>query len=359
MARLHSPNRMIAMRIALTVGGSLLAGLLTACLPQNTDATPRGGSGKSADGCRAPRNVFAPSRVDAPGHQLRNGAVAEASQFPATGMLFYSDASKSSVCTGTLVCSNVVLTAAHCFDGFAAKGYSFHLGSEVLAKGKTSPSDRATAPRGEVVLLRDKNALDSSVATGADIALLKLDKAVSGQSAAMVVDRVNESELRQTKVALTLVGYGNNAGDSADSQTGSGVKRFGQMRLVAHEAADTDPSGLQLGVLDPISAENGIKSCHGDSGGPAFLGTEIYGVVAVSDKSCQNGTLTAISLVAENQSWLKGNLAELCQGEPAKMVRSGVGPENVAGDSGGGTNATVDAVDGVAGTPDDNDEKCL
>lgn len=334
---------------------------LNACLPKKSDATPRGGSGKSADGCRAPRNVFAPNRADAPGLSLRNGTAASSNQFPATGMLFFSDASKSSICTGTLVCSNVVLTAAHCFDGFPASGYTFHLGAAVLPEGKQAPDDRAQAPRGVAALLRDKSALDSSVATGADMALLKLDKPVAGETAVMLVDRVPERELRQSSVALTLVGYGNNAGGSGEAQSGSGVKRFGKMRLVAHEAADTDPSELLLGVLDPLPSENSVKSCHGDSGGPAFLGNEIYGVVAVSDKSCQSGTLTAISLVSENQSWIRGNLAELCKGESPKMVRAGSG-ENTASSadaSAGKSDTAVDVVDGVAGGSTENDGKCI
>jgi len=309
-----------------------MAGLLAAlgaCLPRSNDKNEKANAvANSSKECRKTPSRRTLSGINFgmrdEGMNLRNGAVARSDEFPSVGMLYFADKEKSSVCSGTLVCSDVVMTAAHCFDGMAAAGYTFHLGSEIFANGSAVPGDRQRAPRGVTARIRDSNALASSVATGADLAFLKLDRKVAGPKAVLRLDKLSEGSLARESIGLTLVGFGNNADDAKGNQTGAGTKRYGQMRLVAYEVADTDPSGLQLGILDPISSDRSVKSCHGDSGGPAFLGEDVYGVVAVSDKSCQSGTLTAVALVPENADWIRANLEDLCSAEdnPVLVSRS-------------------------------------
>ena len=314
--------------LRLQLGAAVLVGAIciSSCLPQKNDkATPRGTNEHSSNACRSSKQKDILPKIRPPGLELRNGVEATADDFPSVGMLFYMADKKTSVCTATLVCSDVVMTAAHCFVGMEATGFSFHLNTAALPEGKSIPDDRAGAPKGVRSVIRDSRALEASVATGSDIALLKLDQRLAASTSTLNLDRLSEDEVRKNKIPLTLVGYGHNAGMTTASQTGSGIKRYGQMRLVAHEAADTDPSKLLLGVLDPLTPpDKGVKSCHGDSGGPAFLNNEVYGVIAVSDKSCQSGTLTAVSLVSENQAWLRKNLAEMCGNDKPKFISNSI-----------------------------------
>jgi hypothetical protein len=210
-----------------------------------------------------------------------------------------------SLCSGTLVGPDLVLTARHCLDDIeGSKATRVIFGNDIYGQ-QQSISRRVT---------------DSRVAVGAesDLALLKFKgTAPSGyeQQAVLTELRVPPTArvvvARPTGQEFLLFGLGRTAEDDADSA--------GRVRRA-----------VGLGRLDPTSpsftvtaAVEGQGQCTGDtdSGGPAFLpvggsagsrrSLEQVGVLStISGGECAGGSSTYVS-VAANAGWLLDAVREL------------------------------------------------
>jgi len=177
-------------------------------------------------------------------------------------------ATSGSLCTGTVISSRAVLTAAHCVDPrVVGSGQVF----EVLT-GTT-----LTGPR----LAVSSTAFDSAfnpnnLGGGHDIGVVRLASATS-----LAPIPYNRSHTL-TNVPVRLVGYGTNT----HSNTGAGTKRQVTTSIDAFNS-----------LLVQIGSSS-QQTCHGDSGGPAFqtlngvqtiIGTTSYGSDRSSTSVCFGG----------------------------------------------------------------------
>jgi secreted trypsin-like serine protease len=155
---------------------------------------------------------------------------------------------QGSVCTATVISPTVLLTAAHCVDPAS-------IGPGMQTEVIFSPDISRPAP-GTVVTARethfDPQFNINNLGGAHDIAVVILPAPTSIAPKPINRAPVTDALLNQP---VRLVGYGS----SSHRNEGAGRKRQATTRLKAFDA-----NLLKIGV-------SGKQTCHGDSGGPAFM----------------------------------------------------------------------------------------
>ncbi len=227
--------------------------------------------------------------LHAPAWALTGGAP------PATGAAGQSivmiSGSRGSVCTGTAIARDLVLTAAHCALAAGYRVANFRGASIAVAQVAVHPRF-------------DLGNYNRSRAT-ADVALMKLS--------APLPDAVVPAALAPAgnKVAVgerfIVAGFGVVAAGSA---SGLGTPRMASL------AATGQPGNLQLRFFDPVTRGEraGLGACTGDSGGPVFAGEKVIGVVSWStgpklEDGC--GGLTGVTPLSLYRAWIVETAAKL------------------------------------------------
>ena len=172
-------------------------------------------------------------------------ALAQQSQFDPVGDLLYSTNGGRYRCSGTLISSEFVLTAAHCLDDNSTTNVQFSVGG-VAYNALSWFVHQSWNPF-----------TFNAVFNGWDIALLKLDQAVTNVQAATLYADTNE--IGQIG---THVGFGASGTGLTGDVTASGTKRAGHNEVdevgLAGEAhsrilwTDFDaPSAMDLAEVNP------------------------------------------------------------------------------------------------------------
>lgn len=198
--------------------------------------------------------------------------------------------SHGNVCSGSLIASAVVLTAAHCIS----PGTSYR-----VIDYTTTPPKLVTA---QTVLTHPQynaQAMASHRAT-ADVALLRLPYPVPGKAPA---------PFGAPRVPVMLGAPFTVAGIGVTSSNGDDV---GTVRAAALTVTGT-PGTLQIRLVDPLTQNKstGMGGCTGDSGAPAFEDQNgrsvIVGVVSWStgaNNSDGCGGLTGITPLTLYKDWI-------------------------------------------------------
>lgn len=197
---------------------------------------------------------------------------------------------RGSVCTGTALARDIVLTAAHCVQPAATyRVVTADLGPPGLALDRVAVHPRYDAAHykagrvtADVALIRTERALPASVVP----APLAPDR------------RVAPGE------RLTIAGYGATV---PDSETGMGVPRQAALVVTGR------PGNLQIRLIDPATRDkrHGLGACTGDSGGPAFIENAgsyaVLGVVSWStgpNGAGGCGGLTGVTPLSLYRGWI-------------------------------------------------------
>ncbi len=214
----------------------------------------------------------------------------------------------TSLCTGSLVSANVVLTAAHCLEGVQRGAVIFSLNVE---------SGTASDARGiDKVIVHPKASLGAPNNNWNDLALVRFTGGLpNGYSPISHV--LTSVKLLSNGMNVILAGYGAtgmgltsaNAGKflrslrpsgpgpsptpSAPSENSRQPQAIGTAILRKVDVELTQAAFSQTELMFNMSA-NGGGACHGDSGGPAFamLGNQLTLIGVTSRSATPAGGLT-------------------------------------------------------------------
>jgi hypothetical protein len=224
------------------------------------------------------------------------GQLGQVGQYPNVVALVMSGPNGQSLCTGTLVAPNVVVTAAHCVlpeEVGVATQAEVTTGTRVIF-------DRASLDSGGGTIIAAANTqpqpeFDIRNLGQHDIGMVVLSQRVTGRAIAPIV---RDANLVRPGGVVTLVGYGIsriNADGTADNRSAGTENVLENKSTIA--CASLGGSDANLICFDQ---SDGKGSCNGDSGGPAFsiqAGTNtVAGVTSFGDQNCvQIGAYTRLT----------------------------------------------------------------
>uniref|UniRef100_A0A2C9H6G8 Peptidase S1 domain-containing protein n=1 Tax=Anopheles minimus TaxID=112268 RepID=A0A2C9H6G8_9DIPT len=297
------------------VGGFALLGLLAACSLASSKSIDidltRVKSIEEYDRYwrRLPVEMQYLRNVGEPLRRITNGQLAATAQFPYQAVL-YSEAGDGyySLCGGTILTNNYILTAAHCvtndFDQ-AVTGGIVILGATDRDVFQSTQQRMSFGTAG----IRVHPQYDSTSIRN-DIATVRLDTPAVFNTYVKAIDLPALSDTRQFGgVEGTASGFGRTSDTSAPSTVLRFVRNPVMTNAQCNQYWSTTVVQAQNVCFDPTG---GRSACHGDSGGPLTVqdaGRSLQVGIAsfVSANGCTSGAPSVWVRVSYFRDWIRQN----------------------------------------------------
>ncbi|CAB3368343.1 Hypothetical predicted protein [Cloeon dipterum] len=194
-------------------------------------------------------------------------------------------------CGGSIIGSNVVLTAAHCQGNWGAESLRVVSG--------TINSDSGTIHKVSQII--NHEAYDELTHAN-DIALWKIEGEFVWDNQTRPVDLPPQGLETPEGSVLTISGF------RSVSSNPEPLQKI-EIPVVSFEACNATYTGqVPTGQLCAGVPEQGLSSCQGDEGGPLFLGTQIRGIASWGSNCGFQASPGVYLEVAAYRDWILANI---------------------------------------------------
>jgi len=218
--------------------------------------------------------------------QALGGSAVSSSDWGLSSQVVMVLGTRGSVCTGTLLSQNVIVTAAHCTAG-----------SKQLAVAYFEDGRPILQP---VVSVARNPGFSKKTAVSIDIALLRLESDLPSRFRPMRIDSGGAGA--NVGESFTVAGFG--LSEDRDYRS-AGTLRIATVELLPR----IFPRYLRIGLQGDLSE---LAICKGDSGGPVISGGALVGVIYAAERTAKartcGATAQAIRL-APQRGWIDSVLA--------------------------------------------------
>lgn len=173
--------------------------------------------------------------------------------------VFLRDTAKKQSCSGIIISSRLILTAAHCVFKAKPSDIEVRFGLTGRDTVKTAKQIAVHDHYVQLTLLKNMN----------DVALIQLPSAIPSNY--RIASILEDFSILKPGTTVTTAGYGYS---NARWEIGVGTLRKTNLRIAAEPFSETTVA------IDQLNTDTGV--CHGDSGGPALVqtnqGLKVFGV---------------------------------------------------------------------------------